>query len=320
LSTIQSVINVIAAQKFAQTTESGYARRMPEFIVQNQDADLSIAEFLRLRIPAAPEAYLRQLIKKKKVRSALGPLTAQTKLTGGEVIQLPESARLLELLSSPEKDPASGPKTHVLYETREILIVYKPAGLAIHSSQGHERDNLTHQVQQFSKTRGEQFQLSPIQRLDLETSGPVLFGKGKKSCSELGKLFMNGEVKKIYLALVEGKVKGRGTLISDIPAKGKIKTAETAYETLASNQSASLLEIQLRTGRQHQIRRQLADAGHPLFGDRRYHGPCPHKLFRLFLHCRNLSFIDPFTHQQIDINCPLPEALTKFLKLIEIQN
>ncbi|MCK4501508.1 MAG: hypothetical protein KAU22_00640, partial [Desulfuromonadales bacterium] len=67
------------------------------------------------------------------------------------------------------------------------------------------------------------------------------------------------------------------------------------------------------------IRRQLADAGHPLFGDRRYHGSCPRKLSRLFLHCRRLAFIDPFSKQQVDVNCPMPKELSKFLSQLGIE-
>ena len=283
---------------------------MPEFIVSAEEADLTVEQFLHQHIPAAPAGYLRQLFKKGKISSANKPVSATDLLSVGEKISLPNSHRLQELLFAPQ---TSQPKLDILYESREILIVNKPAGLAIHKGKGHERDNLTDRVTTFLAERGDKFQVAPVQRLDLETSGPVLFGKGKKSCAELGKLFMQGEVSKTYLTLVAGKMQGQGDLLSDIPAKGKLKTARTSYKTLVSSETASLLEIRLHTGRQHQIRRQLADAGHPLYGDRRYRGPCPRKLPRLFLHCRQLTFNDPFSHQPITVNCPLPKDLSRFL-------
>lgn len=289
---------------------------MPEFIVTEEDTDLPIEQFLHQRIPAAPESYLRQLLKKGKVKISERPAKAGDLVAVNDLIQLPDSNRLLELLANRQ---IAQPQLDILYETREILIVNKPARLAIHNGKGHERDNLTDQIGVFLAARGDLFRFAPIHRLDLETSGPVIFGKGKKSCSELGKLFMRGEITKSYLALVAGKIMGRGTLLSDIPAKGKLKAAETSYHTLIGNDTASLLEIQLHTGRQHQIRRQLADAGHPLFGDQRYRGPCPRKLSRLFLHCRRLAFIDPFSKQQIDINCPLPADLTRFLPQVGVE-
>jgi RluA family pseudouridine synthase len=283
---------------------------MPEFIVSPEEADLTVEQFLRQHIPAAPAGYLRQLFKKGKISSANKIVAAADPLSAGDKIALPNSQRLQELLFAPQKSQL---KLDILYESREILIVDKPAGLAIHKGKGHERDNLTDRVAAFLENRGDKFQVAPVQRLDLETSGPVLFGKGKKSCAELGKLFMQGEVTKTYLALVSGKLLGRGDLLSDIPAKGKLKTACTSYQTLVSSEAASLLEIHLHTGRQHQIRRQLADAGHPLYGDRRYRGPCPRKLPRLFLHCRQLAFSDPFSQQRVEVNCPLPKDLSRFL-------
>ena len=283
---------------------------MPEFIVSAEDAGLSAESFLQKSIPAAPVGYLHQLFKTGKVKSGHDNIAASDCLVIGTKISVPSSRRIQELISAPQ---SSRPKLDILYESREILIVNKPAGLAIHSSKGHERDNLTSRVVELLADRGDKYQVAPVQRLDLETSGPVLFGKGKKSCSELGKLFIQGEVVKTYLALVNGKLMGRGDLQTDIPAKGKLKTARTSYQTLVSHDDASLLEIQLYTGRQHQIRRQLADVGHPLYGDRRYKGPCPRKLSRLFLHCRSLAFTDPFSHQRIEVSCPLPKDLNRFL-------
>ncbi|NOQ41769.1 MAG: hypothetical protein GQ563_04635 [Desulfuromusa sp.] len=291
---------------------------MPEFIVSTEEVDLTAKQFLHQHIPAAPIGYLRQLFKKGKVRIADKIIAADDCLTVGTKISLPNSSRIQELLFAPQ-DPR--PQLDILYESREILIVNKQAGLAVHKGKGHERDNLTDQVTAFLADRGDKFKVAPVQRLDLETSGPVLFGKGKQGCAELGKLFMQGEVTKTYLALVAGKLVGRGDLLSEIPAKGKLKTAKTSYQTLVSNDTVSLLEIHLHTGRQHQIRRQLADAGHPLYGDRRYKGPCPRKLPRLFLHCRQLAFIDPFSRQQVEVevNCPLPKDLSRFLPQLGLE-
>ncbi len=289
---------------------------MPEFIVTEEEAGLPIEQLLHQRVPAAPESYLHQLLKKGKVKISADPVKGGDCVALNDHILLPDSNRLLELLANRQ---IAQPQLDILYETREILIVNKPARLAIHNGKGHERDNLTDQIGAFLAARGDLFRFAPIHRLDLETSGPVIFGKGKKSCSELGKLFMRGEISKSYLALVTGKIIGRGTLLSDVPAKGKLKAAESSYHALVGNDSVSLLEIQLHTGRQHQIRRQLADAGHPLFGDQRYRGPCPRKLSRLFLHCRRLAFVDPFSKQQIDINCPLPADLTRFLPQVGIE-
>lgn len=289
---------------------AGYAAGMPDFSVRPDDAGLTVDEFLRRKIPSAPPGYLRRLFRKNKVSGADGVLNAEDRVIVGDTLHLPESARLLELLRATHD---SGQSVEILYESREILIVDKPSGLAVHTGKGHEKRNLTDQLKALFAMRKEPFRINPVQRLDLETSGPLLFGKGVKSCSELGKLFIAGNVEKNYLALVAGRLRGRGTLCSEVRAKNKIKTATSDYLVIAASAEATLLEIRLQTGRQHQIRQQFAAAGHPLFGDRRYRGPCPKSLSRLFLHCRRLAFIDPFSGTKIDIGSPLPGDLVNFL-------
>ena len=292
-----------------------YSSIMPIFIVEKNDAELAVLDFLQRRIPAAPDAYIKQLLKKGKVCGAKGRLRGHELLAEGDSVQLPESGRLLELLevAAAEIQPLT-----VLYESREVLVVDKPAGLAIHRSQGHEGDNLTERVATLLKERGLRFKVAPVHRLDLETSGPVLFGKGKDACGQLGTLFMRQEVEKSYLALVVGKTAGSGQLESTLSAKGKDKLARTDFRALVRTEQASLLELTLHTGRQHQIRRQLADQGHPLFGDKRYRGPCPAALPRLFLHCCRLAFIDPFSGAPIAIEAPLPEDLAGYLPQVGI--
>jgi 23S rRNA pseudouridine955/2504/2580 synthase len=281
-----------------------------ELIVAPADNGLTVESFLQQAIPAAPVAYLRKLLNGGKICRLEDAVQGGDLLMAGEVILLPDSRRLVDLLAQSEQMSVD-----ILYESEQLLMVDKPSGLATHAGQGHEEDNLTARVTGLLRRRGEHFMVAPIQRLDRETSGVVLFGKGKKNCSILGTMMMTATVTKTYLALVKGRVATDGTLTTEIPAKGKIKTAVTSYQVLAANNSASLLQIELVTGRQHQIRRQFQQIGHPLYGDRRYPGPCPENLFRLFLHCHQLEFVDPFTTSPLKISSPLPQDLTDFLKV-----
>ncbi|MBN1141211.1 MAG: RluA family pseudouridine synthase [Deltaproteobacteria bacterium] len=289
---------------------------MPDLTVTADDGALTILEFLERRIPAAPRSYLRQLLKSGKVTAAAGhPLSERETVTAGAILRLPSSRHLLEYLALPAR---SERELEILFESREILIVNKGAGLAVHAAPGHEADNLTRRVTDMIRDRGERFRIAPIHRLDLETSGPVLFGKGKKACGELGKLFMAGAVEKLYLALAAGRMEGAAILESAVFAKGKEKEAQTRFRVLAANAAATLLELVLVTGRRHQIRAQLAGAGHPLFGDHRYGGPCPPPLGRLFLHCRKLAFTDPFSGTPVAVELPLPEELARFCQVLNL--
>jgi RluA family pseudouridine synthase len=283
---------------------------MPTLTVKSSEQQLTVLEFLQRRIPAAPRAFLRQLLKKGRVLGETGPLAEQDQLPSGATLRLPDSGRVRELLVAA---PPASAQVRILFESRETLVADKPAGLAVHAGVGHEQDNLTCRLKGLLAERGDRFTIAPIHRLDLETSGPVIFGKGKLACGELGRLFMRDEVEKQYLALVVGRTAGSGTLQSAVPAKGKQKEARTSFRALERTDTASLLELTLHSGRQHQIRRQLADLGHPLFGDRRYGGPCPDILPRTFLHCTHLAFVDPYSGATVVIDSPLPAELDKAL-------
>ena len=261
---------------------------MPQLTVEPSEENLTVLEFLCRRVPGAPSSYLRQLLKKGEVADSSRVLGEGDVLRAGLTVRLPGSHRLQEMLARP---PLPGNEVETLFESREILVVNKPAGLAVHAAQGHDGDNLTKRVAELIRRRGDRFRVAPVHRLDLETSGPLLFGKGKKSCAALGKLFMEQRVEKLYLALARGRIDGAGTLTGSVPAKGREKQAATVFRVVAANEEATLVELGLITGRQHQIRRQLADRGHPLFGDRRYGGPCPPGLQRLFSHCGDVFAI-----------------------------
>lgn len=277
-------------------------------IVTPQEHGDSALAWLQRQIPQAPAGYLRQLLRQGRVLRQGVPVTAEQRLCADDRVTLPDSARLRELLALP-----APPTVTILFESQQLLVVDKPSGLAVHSSVGHEQDNLTDRVRALLHERGCRFQVAPVHRLDVETSGPVLFGKGHSAIARLGRQFMDAQVEKHYLGLAAGRLSGSGCLTSTVPAKGKVKAASTSYRVLAGNAELSLLELHPETGRQHQLRRQLADAGHPLAGDRRYGGPQLAGLTRLFLHCCQLCLTDPSDHRPLRIDAPLPPELVAIL-------
>lgn len=286
---------------------------MTEWMVSEAEAGLTVLEFLQGRLPGAPTAYLRQLLRGGKVRQGGQALGAGCGLPAGARLTLPDSRRLAELRQ------AAGRAVEVLGETGSLLVAFKPAGLAVHRGVGHEEDNLTERVRALMRQRREPFRIAPIHRLDAETSGPVIFGKGARAVAGLGKQFMERQVEKTYLALMAGAMPASGLLTSPVPAKEKLKESTTAFRTLGAGGGYSLLELQLQTGRTHQIRRQLADAGHPLAGDRRYRGPAPRGLNRLFLHCARLALHDPFDHTPLNIVSALPAELMASLAALGME-
>jgi 23S rRNA pseudouridine1911/1915/1917 synthase len=174
----------------------------------------------------------------------------------------------------------------VLYEDNHLIGVFKPAGILV---QGDETKDecLVDQVKKYLKEKynkpGQVF-LGLLHRLDRPVSGVVLFAKTSKGAARLSEQIRNHTVKKIYQCLVEGKIKKeRGTLINWLRKDDqKNKTtvfdekradasyAELDYKVIKTNDTNSLLEINLKTGRPHQIRSQLAHLGHPIVGDLKY--------------------------------------------------
>ena len=281
---------------------------MRSFTAKKSDENSSLLDYLQSRMALAPAAYLRQLFKSGKIRCNGVQVGATHQLQDQDVITLPESKRTLEFLSGSEKLPL------VLYESDHVLVVHKPSGLATHSSQEHESDNMTLRVATLMHLQAKKFSTAPVHRLDLPTSGPIIFGKGKKAISELGKMMQDKQVQKKYLALTSAGLPESGTLSGQIPSKGKTKHAETRFRVIEQQGELSLLELELDTGRQHQIRMQLSETGHPIAGDQRYRGlKISEDPEQLFLHCYQLTFIDPFSGQNVNIVDPLPPVLSDVL-------
>lgn len=228
-------------------------------------------------------------------------------------------------------------KIDIVYEDKNLLAVNKPAGLLVHSVQGVSSketlvDWLKKHYPSISKV-GDDPLLRPgiVHRLDRDTSGVILIAKNQDYFNYLKKLFQNHEVKKTYLALVFGKVAGRGGLI-DRPIGLKpgttkrtvfvedakmIKLAETEYRVKKylnfDGKDYTFLEVIPKTGRTHQIRVHLASIGHPVVGDSLYGKKVKFEgMNRLFLHAESLEFVKN-PGERIKISAELPEELAKFV-------
>lgn len=174
----------------------------------------------------------------------------------------------------------------VLYEDNHVIAVYKPAGLVVQPDDFSGK-SLADEVKKYLKDKhkkpGNVF-LGMVHRLDRNVSGIVLFGKTSKGASRLSEQFRNREIKKIYHAVVEGKIKpSSGTLthylkkdedkkialVSGSPQKDYDRS-ELSYKTILTTNHYSLITIFLKTGRFHQIRAQFSAIGRPIVGDGKY--------------------------------------------------
>lgn len=174
----------------------------------------------------------------------------------------------------------------IIYEDNHLIAVYKPAGILVQSDKSGE-ESLMDEVKKYLKKTyhkpGNVF-LGLLHRLDRPVSGIILFAKTSKGASRLSEQFRNHTIQKIYQAVVEGKPKSKQQTLINFLKKDEQKNrvevfnkevsgsqrAELSYKVLESNKKYSLLEIELKTGRPHQIRVQLSYIGCPIVGDVKY--------------------------------------------------
>ena len=215
----------------------------------------------------------------------------------------------------------------VLYEDADLIVVNKPRGLLTHPNHKEKSGTLTNGLAyHFWKTEGEAIRPGLVHRLDRQTSGAILVAKTARAHRTLSKHFRERWVRKVYLALVSGKVTAEtGTIEAPIgcdaaqwpkwrilPEADGGRESETAYRVRERFAAHTLLELEPKTGRTHQLRIHCASIGHPIVGDDIYApGVDPlasaHHLRAQLLHAWRLEFRHPATNQPILCEAPLPD-------------
>ncbi|HBN10346.1 MAG TPA: RluA family pseudouridine synthase [Cyanobacteria bacterium UBA8530] len=211
----------------------------------------------------------------------------------------------------------------IVYEDDSLILLDKPPGLVVHPTKGCHRGTLANGLSHYFLSKGLEGQISPIHRIDRETSGLVLFAKNPLAGERLSRQLRENKLGREYLAIAVGNVPAdAGTIeagisrLPDHPTARVIdpdgKPAVTHYEVLQRFSGLTLLRLRLETGRTHQIRVHLASLGHPLLGDSLY--GCRDGLPRHCLHASTLSFLHPLTGVPLSFHLPLPPDLARLLQ------
>ena len=200
---------------------------------------------------------------------------------------------------------------HVLYEDDDMLAVCKPHGIATHPALGTTSGTLGNFVSYYYQSQGCPLPFRPVSRLDKETAGLLIIAKHKLAHHSLSQQQKDGSFQKKYLALVEGiPTEKKGEI--DLPiaresetslrrvVRGDGKPAHTLYRVICSGEHHSLLELELKTGRTHQIRVHLSHIGHSIVGDHLYGTPGN----RLYLHSYAATFLHPVTQEPMELTAP----------------
>ncbi|MEA2496783.1 MAG: rRNA synthase [Thermoleophilaceae bacterium] len=224
---------------------------------------------------------------------------------------------------------AEGVEFGTVYEDDDLIVVDKPAGLVVHPAPGHPTGTL---AQALAGQGGEAFRPGIVHRLDRDTSGLLVVAKSEEIHRKLQDELRKRQIKREYLALVEGRPDARsGTIDAPIgrdrgartvmsTRTDKPREAVTHFEIEEELPRTTLLRVRLVTGRTHQIRTHLAAIGHPVCGDPVYGGGSSGKrlgLTRQFLHAANLLFSHPRTGEIVDCESKLPADLLRTLEVAQ---
>ena len=309
--------------------------------VDSESVGQRIDNFLVRHLKGVPRSHLYRVLRRGEVRVNKGRVKADYRLQAGDLVRLPPLRMSVptQPVRAPERSLARLAAA-VLFEDERLLVIDKPAGLAVHGGSG-----LSYGLIENLRQLRPGAELELVHRLDRDTSGCLLISKRRSTLRDLHQLLRDGDVEKRYLALILGDLPSR-TLTVDAPLakhgqsggervvkvdRAAGKPARTLFKRLrrfVCNGPLSeatglgvvtLVEASLLTGRTHQIRVHAAHLGAPLAGDPKYGDFEANRrlkavgLDRLFLHAGTLSFCASYMEQQLRVDAPLPPELEQVL-------
>ena len=293
------------------------------------DQGQRVDNFLLRELKSVPRSRVYRILRRGEVRVNGKRVKPEYRLVAGDRLRVPPVR--IDVQPKERRVPDSLLETvrsAIVHEDRELLVVNKPAGLAVHGGSG-----LDFGVIEVLRADRPNESLELVHRLDRETSGCLLVARRRSSLRALHALLREGRVEKRYLALLAGQWP-HGKARIDVPLKTRqlqggerIVRAQAGGKEAVSvfapiefyGKRATLVEVDLKTGRTHQIRVHAAHSGHPVAGDQKYGDRDFNQemrglgLERMFLHATAISFTWPETERQVDLSVPLDVELKAVL-------
>ena len=291
--------------------------------VAEDEAGQRIDNYLLARLKGVPKSHIYRILRSGEVRINSKRVQASRRVAAGDRIRVPP----VRVASRDAPDPAPHFKLPVIFEDEHLLVLDKPAGLAVHGGSG-----VAHGVIESLRAMRPQVRfLELAHRLDRETSGVLMIAKKRAALTRLHEMLRGRAVDKRYLVGVAGRFRnplqrvrlalekraakegGRRVSVSEAG-----QDAETVFRLIERGPEYSLLEAELLTGRTHQIRVHLAHLGHPVLGDDKYGDFELNKrlrkegLKRMFLHAATVALEHPASGERLELHAPLPPDLERF--------
>ncbi|MEJ2453188.1 MAG: 23S rRNA pseudouridine(955/2504/2580) synthase RluC [Candidatus Thiodiazotropha sp.] len=301
----------------------------------SDDAGQRIDNFLLRYLKGVPKSLVYRILRKGEVRVNKGRVKAVYRLKQGDLVRIPPIRQDSTVGSEPSKRLKARLDDTILYEDERIIAINKPSGMAVHGGSGINAGV----IETLRALRPDAARLELVHRLDRDTSGILLISKKSSVLRVLHELMRANKVDKRYLALLAGSWR-KGVQRVDAPLlKNTLqggervvrvdpegKPAQTHFKRLERFDEATLVEVELITGRTHQIRVHSAWLGSPVLGDTKYGDEAANRrlrqlgLRRLFLHAHKIRFRWPDEKRDTVIEAPLPEALQAVLANLKKRN
>jgi 23S rRNA pseudouridine955/2504/2580 synthase len=292
--------------------------------VDEESAGQRIDNFLLRIAKGVPKSHIYRVLRSGEVRVNKGRVGADYRVKPGDRIRVPP----MRTAERPSQAAVPAKEFELAYEDDALLVVDKPAGVAVHGGSGVSFGL----IEQLRRARPQAKLLELAHRLDRETSGLLVVAKKRSALTKLHDFFRDGVVSKRYFALVKGRWRNalqhvRDPLFKYLLPDGERrvrvdpdgKAAHSIVRLVSRWENFSLVEVELKTGRTHQIRVHLANIGYPIAGDDKYGDFGLNRelqkagLKRMFLHAAKLSLPHPLSDERIMLEAPLPPELMAFV-------
>ena len=282
-----------------------------EFLVKRENNGSTLRTFLRKACGITARSMTLLKYSEGGIYRKDALIKAHEIVYAGDIITLK--------LPSEQNDitPVEG-ELSILYEDDYLLVVNKPDDMPVHPTKIHQLDTLANIVSFYQQSRGESYVFRALNRLDKDTSGCVMIAKDRLSYA-----LVKDSIRKTYIAVCEGVIEDEGCIDRPIGLENGSKMKRTVredgakaithYQPLSYGNGHTLLKLWLESGRTHQIRCHMSSIGHPLAGDDLYGGSRKF-ISRQALHCHEIGFVHPITHETIHLTTDLPKEFLQIIK------
>lgn len=288
---------------------------MKEFIIKKNDAGQRLDKYITKSFPLIPQALMYKYIRSKRIKVNGKRAEISYKLSVDDVISMYINDEFFEPVKPKYDFLSAGKSIKIVYEDENIILIDKPAGILSHPDEGNYTDTAITRVKRYLYEKGEydpvnemSFAPALVNRIDRNTCGIIIGAKNAESLRILNEKLKNRELHKYYLCVAIGKLKNKEGIIKGYLEKNekqnrvyiseksndKTKAIATKYNVLDYKGGLSLVEVELLTGRTHQIRASFSHIGNPLLGDGKYGTNAQNKQFggykKQFLYSYRLAF------------------------------